>query len=91
MAVRGRKSRNGHRDAGLDRQIIARSAATNRRPRWNVCTFSCPNTGEAIDVGIESELDTLLRIRNKRVLARCPHCGERHEWRVADAQLQQAA
>ena len=36
---------------------------------------------KTIDVGIESELDTLLRIRNKRVLARCPRCGERHEWR----------
>jgi predicted RNA-binding Zn-ribbon protein involved in translation (DUF1610 family) len=53
--------------------------------------FDCPNTGEVIDVGIESELDTLLRIRDKRVLARCPRCGERHEWRIADAQLQQAA
>ena len=53
--------------------------------------FHCPKTGEAIDVGIESELDTLLRIRDKRVLARCPRCGEQHQWRVADAQLQQAA
>jgi predicted RNA-binding Zn-ribbon protein involved in translation (DUF1610 family) len=53
--------------------------------------FRCPTTGRVIDVGIESELDTLLRIRDKRVLARCPQCGERHEWRVADAQLQQAA
>ncbi len=53
--------------------------------------FNCPVTGEAIDVGIESELDTLLRIRHKRILARCPQCGQRHEWRVGDAQLQQAA
>lgn len=53
--------------------------------------FICPNTGEDIDVGIESELETLLRIRNKRVLARCPRCGESHQWRIADAQLQHAA
>jgi predicted RNA-binding Zn-ribbon protein involved in translation (DUF1610 family) len=53
--------------------------------------FNCPKTGQVIDTGIESELDTLLRIRNKRVLARCPQCGERHEWRVGDAQLEQAA
>jgi hypothetical protein len=53
--------------------------------------FRCPATDEIVDVGIESELDTLLRIRNKRIVARCPQCGERHEWRVADAQLQQAA
>ena len=53
--------------------------------------FLCPNTHEIVDVGIESELDTLLRIRNKQILARCSRCGERHEWLVADAQLQQAA
>lgn len=53
--------------------------------------FHCPTTGETIDVGIESELETLLRIRDKRILARCPRCGERHEWRVADAELKQAA
>lgn len=53
--------------------------------------FNCPNTGEIIDTGIDSELDTLLRIRDKRVLVRCPQCGERHEWRVRDAQLEQAA
>lgn len=53
--------------------------------------FDCPATGETIDVGIESEIETLLRIRDKRVLARCPRCGERHDWRVAEAQLQKAA
>ena len=53
--------------------------------------FHCPNTGKVIDVGIERDLDTLLRIRDKRVLARCPQCGERHEWLVADAQLKKAA
>ena len=45
--------------------------------------FVCPNTGQDIDVGIDSELETLLRIRNNHVLARCPVCGERHEWEVA--------
>ncbi len=53
--------------------------------------FVCPNTGRDIDVGIESELDTLLRIRSKRVNARCPACGEQHEWEVREAQLAQAA
>jgi predicted RNA-binding Zn-ribbon protein involved in translation (DUF1610 family) len=53
--------------------------------------FACPRSGKAIDVGIESELSTLLRIRRERVRARCPICGEHHEWRVADAELSQAA
>jgi predicted RNA-binding Zn-ribbon protein involved in translation (DUF1610 family) len=53
--------------------------------------FSCPSSGHEIDVGIESELGTLLRIRDNRVRARCPHCGEWHEWTVADAHLAKAA
>jgi hypothetical protein len=32
-------------------------------------------------------LETLLRIRSNQVLARCPVCGERHEWQVRDARL----
>jgi hypothetical protein len=53
--------------------------------------FICPNTGQDIDVGIDSELETLLRIRAKRIRARCPVCGEHHEWQVREAKLQQAA
>jgi predicted RNA-binding Zn-ribbon protein involved in translation (DUF1610 family) len=51
----------------------------------------CPNTGQDVDVGIDSELDTLLRIRSKHVLARCPACGKRHDWEVSEARLLQAA
>jgi endogenous inhibitor of DNA gyrase (YacG/DUF329 family) len=53
--------------------------------------FVCPTTGKTVDVGIETELDTLLRIRMDRVRLRCPVCGERHEWQVRDAQLGNAA
>lgn len=53
--------------------------------------FNCPATGQEVDVGIESELQTLLRIRTNIVRARCPSCGERHEWLVRDAQLAKAA
>jgi predicted RNA-binding Zn-ribbon protein involved in translation (DUF1610 family) len=53
--------------------------------------FICPNTGQEIDVGIDSEIGTLLRIRDQEVRARCPACGERHEWQVRDAQLGKAA
>ncbi|CAN0182509.1 unnamed protein product [Phaeothamnion confervicola] len=53
--------------------------------------FICPNTGQEIDVGIGSELDTLLRIRSNKVRARCQTCGELHEWKVRDAQLPKAA
>ena len=53
--------------------------------------FVCPNSGQNIDVGIDSELETLLRIRGKLVRGRCPACGEQHEWRISEAKLQQAA
>jgi predicted RNA-binding Zn-ribbon protein involved in translation (DUF1610 family) len=49
--------------------------------------FRCPKTGQEVDVGIESELQTLLRIRAHKLRARCPACGGEHEWRVSDAQL----
>jgi endogenous inhibitor of DNA gyrase (YacG/DUF329 family) len=53
--------------------------------------FKCPKTGKDIDVGIESELDTLLRIRMSPIRARCPACGDWHEWQVCEARLLQAA
>ena len=53
--------------------------------------FICPNTGQDINVGIESDLETLLRIRGERICAQCPVCGESHEWRVREARLLQAA
>ena len=53
--------------------------------------FICPTTRRAIDVGIESELETLLRIRLNHVRAKCPACGNAHEWQVRDAQLDKAA
>lgn len=53
--------------------------------------FVCPYTGRKLDIGVESELQTLLRIRANKVRARCPHCGQRHEWMIRDAQLAKAA
>jgi hypothetical protein len=53
--------------------------------------FICPQTGRTVDIGIESELETLLRIRDNLVSARCPVCRGSHEWRVRDAQLPKAA
>jgi len=53
--------------------------------------FACPKTGQDVDVGIDSDIDTLLRIRSNHVLAKCARCGERHEWEIAEARLLQAA
>ncbi len=52
--------------------------------------FVCPVTGSDIDAGIATELETLLRIRGKKVRMQCPICGQEHQWRVSDAQLEAA-
>ncbi len=49
--------------------------------------FVCPTTRQGVDVGIESEISTLLRIRGKIVRAKCRACGQVHEWHIGDAWL----
>ena len=53
--------------------------------------FTCPTTGREIASGVESEIGTLLRIRQQRVRVRCPACGDCHEWPVRDALLARTA
>jgi predicted RNA-binding Zn-ribbon protein involved in translation (DUF1610 family) len=53
--------------------------------------FICPQTGREVDVGIETEIGTLLRIKSNTLRSRCPACGRTHEWTVRDAALPQAA
>lgn len=52
--------------------------------------FVCPTTGREIDSGVESEIGTLLRIRQQNVRVLCPACGEWHDWPVRDAFLTSA-
>jgi hypothetical protein len=53
--------------------------------------FACPATGRRFDSGIETELQTLLRIRTSLFTTRCPCCGRPHDWAVAEAELARAA
>ena len=53
--------------------------------------FICPRSGKPVDVGIGTEIGTLLRIRTRMMRARCPDCGEKHEWPLRDAFLAEAA
>ncbi len=53
--------------------------------------FICPKTDKPIDVGVETEIGTLLRIRKNIMRSRCNACGEVHEWQVRDAYLAEAA
>ena len=53
--------------------------------------FVCPATRRTVDVGVETEIGTLLQIKSSKVRAECPACGKAHEWTVRDAALPQAA
>ena len=53
--------------------------------------FVCPATGRKVDSGIETGLETLVHIMDENVRARCPACGQWHEWRVRDALPAKAA
>lgn len=49
--------------------------------------FVCPTTRQRVDAGIESEIGTLLQVRDKKVSVVCPHCGQTHSWLVGEGQL----
>jgi predicted RNA-binding Zn-ribbon protein involved in translation (DUF1610 family) len=55
-------------------------------------SFSCPNTGAAIDPGIDdAEANGSDDIRFVALHVRCPHCGEHHEIKIDDEALNEAA
>ena len=53
--------------------------------------FVCPKTDQPVDIGIATEIGTLLRIRARIMRAHCPACGETHDWPVGNARLIRAA
>ena len=53
--------------------------------------FICPSTGREVDSGVESEIGTLLRIRQQNLRVLCPACGGWHQWAVRDAFLAKTA
>ena len=53
--------------------------------------FVCPATRRTIDVGVSTEIGTLLKIKSRMLRADCAACGQTHEWTVSEAVLRQAA
>lgn len=47
----------------------------------------CPNTGEAVSTGIETEANVFRRLPKVAARMRCPACGEEHDWTVSAAWL----
>jgi hypothetical protein len=66
-------------------------APSSRREAWDLesgsLVFLCPNTQQEIDVGIEMDRSTFLRIRGLRVSVICPACQGRHEFTAASGSL----
>ena len=75
----------------LHKLTLSERAPPPRRPRWNACTSSAPRPGAPSMSASTTEIGTLLRIKSETLRARCPACGEIHEWKVRDAALPQAA
>ncbi len=40
----------------------------------------CPQTGQAVSTGIDTDPDSFKRIPDVLAFARCPHCGLEHAW-----------
>jgi hypothetical protein len=49
--------------------------------------ISCPNTGQAISTGIETNEHSLRQIADVRSRTRCPNCGLVHTWWKGEAWL----
>ncbi|HVZ54921.1 MAG TPA: hypothetical protein VG986_23350 [Pseudolabrys sp.] len=47
----------------------------------------CPNTGESVSTGIETEANVFRRLPKVPARMRCPACGEEHDWSVSSAWL----
>jgi len=53
--------------------------------------FICPTTRRTVDVGISTEIGTLLRIKSRILRGECRACRQVHEWVVSEAVLRHAA
>ena len=51
--------------------------------------IACPKTGEPIAVASEVERESLVRLPSTNAMTHpCPACGERHNWRITDAWIE---
>ena len=53
----------------------------------SVVMIKCPQTGDAVSTGIESEPDTFNALPNVSAQMKCSACGGRHTWRRSEAWL----
>jgi hypothetical protein len=56
----------------------------------SVLMIRCPQTGESIFTGIETDQVSINRAPDVPVHTRCPACGREHMWWKRDSWLQEA-
>jgi len=52
-----------------------------------VLVIKCQVTGRKFSTGVHTDADTLAKMKNEVLSARCPYCLTRHSWRPLDAKL----
>jgi hypothetical protein len=52
-----------------------------------VLVIKCQVTGREFSTGIQTDADSLAKMRNEVSSARCPYCLTEHSWRPLDAKL----
>ena len=80
------------RVAGRRQEHLSRSSHRRGEPHWELHVASlmirCPNTGQAISTGIETDEYSLTQIADVPARTRCPICGLDHTWWKREAWLQ---
>ena len=59
----------------------------NYRGRMSAVLFRCPSTGKSLDVGLESDEESLKQIANEHVTVKCPFCEGTHTFQMKEARL----
>ena len=57
----------------------------------NPLVFRCPKTGDPLDTGLDIHIHrtSLQIVQPITLLMLCPHCGNRHVWKLADGWLRE--
>ena len=51
--------------------------------------FTCPETGQRVSTGVETDARSLRKSWRKKMRVECPHCGESHRIAVCETYLEQ--
>ena len=52
-------------------------------------TFTCPNTGRVIDVGVTTDIQSLASVQAVMMRLECPYCGMQHQFPIKRGYLSQ--